>query len=75
MSQIKTSFECATPNVIGFDLYTYFNMKLNGFNSAGSGYVTQLITSSAAGISISSKASFYSRVELKQYRINDQDSR
>jgi len=67
LSIIKTSFECDVPNVIGYELYSYFSMKMNGFSSPGGGFVSQMILSSASATRPSSAASFYSQVEFRQF--------
>jgi len=69
--RIQTNFQCEIENVIGFDAYSYFLTKMNGFSTVSGGYVTQLISSHSSTFSASSQAALFSRVEFTQLYASD----
>jgi len=63
--QIENEFDCSMSNVVAFELYNYFDLKMNGFSKSGD-YVTQMIMTSSSSFRPSMKASLLSRVQLVQ---------
>ena len=33
--QIENEFDCSMSNVVAFELYNYFDLKMNGFSKSG----------------------------------------
>jgi len=66
--QVTQSFKCSISDVIAFELFTYFNLKMNGFTSpfTDDKYLSQLVLSSSSSFRSSSRADIISRVEFVQ---------
>merc|ERR1712048_791515 len=63
-SAIKTTYECNVENVIGYEVYSYFEMKMNGFSRTDGGSIGQMILTTSNSNLESAESIFYSTVEL-----------
>ncbi|CAG5111001.1 Oidioi.mRNA.OKI2018_I69.chr2.g5342.t1.cds [Oikopleura dioica] len=65
-SQLSIKFSCSVSDVIGFELYSYLAVKMNGFSTHDSHFLDQLIFTSANSPQISAEATVSSEIGLKR---------